>query len=107
MKTAIYSQLYLTYEPASTMANNRQELQTIALRELSARIKTIMRRASPTRTNALKVGDITLDTKSLSVCRGETEISLTSKEFNRLVARQRIKYFVGADATNHTRSQAC
>ncbi|HLX56110.1 MAG TPA: response regulator transcription factor [Ktedonobacteraceae bacterium] len=52
-----------------------------AFRELEARVRALLRREGPSKTNALSFLDITLDTRSHEVRRGEREISLTSKEY--------------------------
>lgn len=51
--------------------------------ELLARVETILRRAGKTQTE-ITVDDITIDTRSRSVRRGNREIPLTMKEFELL-----------------------
>lgn len=52
-----------------------------AFRELEARVRALLRREGPSKTSVLSFLDITLDTRSHDVKRGEREISLTSKEY--------------------------
>lgn len=52
-----------------------------AFRELEARVRALLRREGPSKTSVLSFMDITLDTRSHEVRRGEREISLTSKEY--------------------------
>jgi DNA-binding response OmpR family regulator len=52
-----------------------------AFRELEARVRALLRREGPSKTSELSFLDITLDTRSHEVRRGEREISLTSKEY--------------------------
>ena len=52
-----------------------------AFRELEARVRALLRREGPTKTTTLSFADITLDTRTHDVRRGEREISLTSKEY--------------------------
>ena len=52
-----------------------------AFRELEARVRALLRREGPSKTSVLSFLDITLDTRSHEVKRGEREISLTSKEY--------------------------
>ena len=52
-----------------------------AFRELEARVRALLRREGPSKTSILSFLDITLDTRSHEVKRGEREISLTSKEY--------------------------
>lgn len=52
-----------------------------ALDELLARIRALLRRKPGLEGDVLRVGNLTLDTKKLSVRRGEREIDLTRKEF--------------------------
>ncbi|MEG0035181.1 MAG: response regulator transcription factor [Oscillospiraceae bacterium] len=52
--------------------------------ELLARVETILRRAGKTQT-VITVDDITIDTRSRSVMRGNREIALTMKEFELLL----------------------
>jgi DNA-binding response OmpR family regulator len=52
-----------------------------AFRELEARVRALLRREGPSKTSVLSFMDITLDTRSHEVKRGEREISLTSKEY--------------------------
>lgn len=52
-----------------------------AFRELEARVRALLRREGPSKTSTLSFLDITLDTLSHEVRRGEREIILTSKEY--------------------------
>lgn len=52
-----------------------------AFRELEARVRALLRREGPSKTSMLSFLDITLDTLSHEVRRGEREIILTSKEY--------------------------
>lgn len=52
-----------------------------AFRELEARVRALLRREGPSKTSVLSFLDITLDTLSHEVRRGEREIILTSKEY--------------------------
>lgn len=55
-----------------------------AFRELEARIRALLRREGPSKTTTLAFADITLDTRSHEVRRGERELTLTSKEYTLL-----------------------
>ena len=52
-----------------------------AFRELEARVRALLRREGPSKTSTLAFLDITLDTLSHEVRRGERELNLTSKEY--------------------------
>jgi DNA-binding response OmpR family regulator len=52
-----------------------------AFRELEARVRALLRRDGPSKTTALRFMDITLDTLTHEVRRGERLINLTSKEY--------------------------
>lgn len=52
--------------------------------ELLARVRALMRRPQDVLSNALKVGDLELDTVSYVVKRGKTTIELTQTEFSLL-----------------------
>ncbi len=52
-----------------------------AFRELEARVRALLRREGPSKTTALRFMDITLDTLTHEVRRGERLINLTSKEY--------------------------
>ncbi len=52
-----------------------------ALTELTARVRALLRRGGHERPAVLQVGDLTLDPATRAVRRGETEVSLTAKEF--------------------------
>ena len=48
---------------------------------LLARLRALLRRGAPERPNVLRVGDLMLDPARRRVTRGETEISLTAREY--------------------------
>jgi len=52
-----------------------------AFRELEARVRALLRREGPSKTSELHFMDITLDTRTYEVRRGERIMSLTSKEY--------------------------
>ena len=52
-----------------------------AFRELEARVRALLRREGPSKTSKLQFMDITLDTRTYEVRRGERIMSLTSKEY--------------------------
>ena len=56
-------------------------VKPFAFPELSARIRTLMRREAASSGSMLQVGDIELDTAAHAVSRAGTPVSLTSKEF--------------------------
>src|ERR1043166_8231746 len=53
----------------------------LALEELIARVRALLRRPQVLEGDVLQVGDLSLDTKKFAVKRGEPEITLTRKEF--------------------------
>ena len=55
-----------------------------AFRELEARVRALLRREGPSKTNELHFSDISLDTRTHEVKRGDRQISLTSKEYSLL-----------------------
>jgi DNA-binding response OmpR family regulator len=55
-----------------------------AFRELEARVRALLRREGPSKTTELYFMDVTLDTRTHEVKRGERQISLTSKEYSLL-----------------------
>ena len=55
-----------------------------AFRELEARVRALLRRERATKTTVLRFLDITLDTRTHEVRRGERAIDLTSKEYTLL-----------------------
>ena len=55
-----------------------------AFRELEARVRALLRREGPSKTTELLFMDITLDTRTHEVKRGDRQISLTSKEYSLL-----------------------
>jgi DNA-binding response OmpR family regulator len=52
-----------------------------AFRELEARVRALLRREGPTKSNTLTFAGITMDTRTHEVRRGNREITLTSKEY--------------------------
>jgi len=56
-------------------------VKPFALEELLARVRALLRRPSEQQSDILTAGDLTLDTVTYSVSRGDTPIQLTSKEF--------------------------
>jgi two-component system OmpR family response regulator len=60
-----------------------------SLRELLARLRALMRRGAAERPTVISVGDLRLDPASRRVWRGESEISLSQKEFALLEALMR------------------
>jgi len=59
-------------------------VKPFAFAELLARIKALSRRPRKTLSTILKVGDLSLDTMSYEVRRGETTINLSKKEYSLL-----------------------
>jgi DNA-binding response OmpR family regulator len=55
-----------------------------AFRELEARVRALLRREGPSKTTELRFMDLTLDTRTHEVKRGERQINLTSKEYGLL-----------------------
>jgi two-component system OmpR family response regulator len=55
-----------------------------SLEELLARLRALTRRAAQPRPTVLQVGDLRLDPAARRAWRGETELSLTSREFSLL-----------------------
>lgn len=55
-----------------------------AFRELEARVRALLRREGPTKTNELRFMDITLDTRTHEVYRNGRLINLTGKEYTLL-----------------------
>ncbi len=52
-----------------------------AFRELEARVRALLRRDGPTKSSILSFADVTMNTRTHEVHRGEREITLTSKEY--------------------------
>ncbi len=52
-----------------------------AFRELEARVRALLRREGPTKSSVLSFADVTMNTRTHEVHRGEREITLTSKEY--------------------------
>ena len=59
-------------------------IKPFSLEELTARIRAMTRKQFNITANILQVGDLTLDTGSHAVKRGENEIMLSAKEYNLL-----------------------
>jgi DNA-binding response OmpR family regulator len=55
-----------------------------AFREFQARVRALLRRESPTRTNEMRFGDIVLDMRTCEVHRGDRLVNLTRKEYDLL-----------------------
>lgn len=55
-----------------------------AFRELEARIRALLRRESPSKTNQLSFLDVTIDTLTHEVHRGERILTLTAREYTLL-----------------------
>jgi DNA-binding response OmpR family regulator len=56
-------------------------IKPFAFRELEARVRALLRRDGPSKTSELRFMDLTLDTRSHEVRRGQRLINLTSKEY--------------------------
>ena len=56
-------------------------VKPFALEELLARVRALLRRPAEQQPTVLQAGDLSLDTLHFTVMRGDTPISLTSKEF--------------------------
>ena len=56
-------------------------VKPFALEELLARVRALLRRPTEQQSETLTAGDLTLDTITYSVKRGDTSIQLTSKEY--------------------------
>lgn len=70
-----------------------------AFEELLARVRAVVRRGQPARPTVLASDDLELDPASRRVCRGQTEIELTAKEFSLL------EYFLHNPGSVMTRSE--
>jgi two-component system OmpR family response regulator len=64
-------------------------VKPFAFAELLARLRALARRGQPERPSVLVVGDLQLDPATRRVTRGETEVSLSTKEFALLEAFMR------------------
>ena len=56
-------------------------VKPFSFEELLARVRALLRRPAETKSNVLKVGDLTLDTTNYELRRGGKQIALSSKEF--------------------------
>jgi DNA-binding response OmpR family regulator len=56
-------------------------IKPFALGELEARVRALLRREAPTKSPELSFADLTLDTRTREVKRGDRAITLTSKEY--------------------------
>jgi len=56
-------------------------VKPFAFDELVARVRALTRRHAPTRSATLSIGDLSLDTVTRRVHRGDRELDLTSKEY--------------------------
>jgi len=74
-----------------------------AFEELLARIKALVRRPKHTLSNVLQVEDLTLNTDTYEVKRGENQITLSSKEFALLeyLMRQQNRTLTKEQIINH------
>jgi two-component system OmpR family response regulator len=59
-------------------------IKPFSLEELLARLRALTRRGAPPRPTVLRVGDLRLDPASRRAWRGDTELSLTTREFSLL-----------------------
>lgn len=59
-------------------------VKPFALEELLARLRALIRRASPVKDGVIEVGDLRIDRRSRRVMRGERELILTKTEFELL-----------------------
>ncbi len=59
-------------------------VKPFALEELLARLRALLRRSSGATSEVMKVGDLTMDTGSREVRRGDTVVDLTKTEFDLL-----------------------
>ncbi|WP_334141097.1 response regulator transcription factor [Rhabdothermincola sp.] len=59
-------------------------VKPFALEELLARLRALIRRASPVNDGVIEVGDLRIDRRSRRVMRGERELLLTKTEFELL-----------------------
>ena len=56
-------------------------VKPFAFTELLARVRALLRRPQDTKGNVLKLDDLTLNTSTFEVHRGDQQVNLTSKEF--------------------------
>lgn len=56
-------------------------VKPFSFEELLARVRALLRRPAESKTNTLKVGDLSLDTTNYQLMRGGQPIALSSKEF--------------------------
>jgi DNA-binding response OmpR family regulator len=63
-----------------------------AFRELEARIRALLRRDSPSKTNQLSFLDVTIDTLTHEARRGERSVTLTAREYTLLELLMRHPY---------------
>jgi DNA-binding response OmpR family regulator len=52
--------------------------------ELLARMRALLRRETPSKTSLIKIAEVSLDTKSHTVCVNDTEVKLTNAEYDLL-----------------------
>jgi two-component system OmpR family response regulator len=64
-------------------------VKPFALAELHARLRSLVRRGRPERPTVLRVGSLRLDPARRVVCRGESRVELSAKEFALLEALMR------------------
>jgi two-component system, OmpR family, response regulator MprA len=60
-------------------------VKPFALEELTARLRALLRRREPDNSRILRFADLTVDTSSREVRRGNREIQLTTKEYELLI----------------------
>ncbi len=58
------------------------QVKPFAFKELSARIRALLRREAPSRSPDILIGDLVLDTRCREVRRGYRKIELTTKEYS-------------------------
>lgn len=70
---------------------------------LLARLRALLRRGAPERPSQLRAGDLVLDPATRRVCRGETKVKLTAREFSVLeyLMRRADEVVTKADLLRH------
>jgi len=79
-----------------------------ALTELVARVRALIRRASPDPAPVLAIGEVTIDTAARIVCRGGRPVDLTAREYAvlELLARRRGSLVTRTTIWEHIYSEA-
>ena len=79
-----------------------------ALTELVARVRALIRRASPDPAPVLAIGEVTIDTAARVVCRGGRPVDLTAREYSvlELLARRRGSLVTRTMIWDHLYSEA-